>query len=94
MIWTILLGAAAGWGAGAVEDQLRPYIAQYLPGEAPGPAEMRAVALALCLLGAALVAMLTGGGGAIALTLGAALGVLGPRLLAKGKAMRAPDYDS
>lgn len=94
MIWTILLGAAAGWGAREVEDRLRPIIEQNLPGGAPTPVEMRAIALSLCLLAAALVAMLSGGGGAVALSLGAVLGVLGPRLTAKLKARRVPDYDN
>ena len=55
---------------------------------------MRAISLALCLLAAALVAAFSGGGGAVALALGAVLGVLGPRLQARYRAMRAPDYDS
>lgn len=94
MIWSILLGALAGWGAVGAEDRLRPHVEQHLPGGAPSPAEMRAISLSLCLLAAALVAFFTGGGGAIALMVGAVLGVLGPRLTAKVKAARAPDYDS
>ena len=94
MIWTILLGALAGWGAAAAEDRLRPIIEQNLPGMPPTPVEMRAIALSLCLFGAALVAYFTGGGGAISLTLGAVLGVLAPRITAKVKAARAPDYDN
>ncbi len=94
MIWSILLGALAGWGSVGAEDRLRPYVEQHLPGGSPTPVEMRAIALTLCLLAAALIAYFTGGGGAIALTLGAVLGVLGPRLTAKLKAARAPDYDS
>ena len=42
---------------------------------------------------AAIVAALSGAGGAIVLTLGGVVGVLGPRLYAKFRAMRAPDYD-
>ncbi|MEM7717747.1 MAG: hypothetical protein AAF222_00960 [Pseudomonadota bacterium] len=94
MIWSILLGLAAGWGASSVEDRLRPWVEQSLPGGAPGPGEMRAIALAICVFVAALVAAFSGGGGAVPLSLGALLGVLGPRLYAKIKAMRAPDYDS
>lgn len=94
MIWSILLGALAGWGAVGAEERLRPHIEQHLPGGPPTPVEMRAISLSLCLLAAAIVAFFTGGEGAIALTLGAVLGVLGPRLMAKVKAARAPDYDS
>ena len=94
MIWTFILGAIAGWTAAGAEDRLRPLIEQNLPGPAPGPAEMRAISLALCLLAAALVAAFSGGGGAVALALGGVLGVLGPRLHARYRAMRAPDYDS
>ena len=94
MIWTFILGAIAGWGAGATEDRLRPLIGQYVPGQPPGAVEMRAISLSLCLLGAAILAALSGGGGAVALTLGGVAGVFGPRLYAKFRAARAPDYDN
>ncbi len=94
MIWTLLLGIAAGWGASAAEDRLRPMIERHLPGRAVNAAEMRAISLSLCLLLAAVVAALSDTGGAVALTLGGVLGVLGPRLRDRVKAMRAPDYDS
>ncbi|MEO0917371.1 MAG: hypothetical protein AAFY31_10380 [Pseudomonadota bacterium] len=94
MIWSILMGLAAGWGAQAVEERLRPLVEQSLPGGTPGPAEMRAIALAVCVFVAAVVAALSGDGGVVPLALGVLLGVLGPRLYAKAKSMRAPDYDS
>lgn len=94
MIWTFILGVIAGWGAEAAEDRLKPLITAQLPGPAPGAVEMRAMSLALCLFAASLVAVLSGGGGVVALTLGGVLGVLGPRLYAQFKASRAPDYDS
>jgi hypothetical protein len=94
MIWTFILGVIAGWAAAGAEDRLRPLIEQNLPGPAPGPAEMRAMSLALCLLAAALVAALSDTGGAVALALGGVIGVLGPRLQARYRAKRAPDYDS
>ncbi|MEM6387437.1 MAG: hypothetical protein AAF718_14500 [Pseudomonadota bacterium] len=93
MIWTILLGIAAGWGAAGIEPQLRPLLEKYLPAPAPTPVEMRAITLSLCLLIAAIVAVLTGGGGVIWLSIGFVLGVLGPRLYGKFRAMSAPDYD-
>lgn len=94
MIWTFILGVIAGWCAGGAEDRLRPLVEQYLPGQAPGAVEMRAISLALCLLGAAIVAALSGGGNAVALALGGLAGVLGPRLYGKFQATRAPDYDA
>ena len=94
MIWTFLLGVIAGWAAPAAEDRLRPVVEDNLPGQKPAPAEMRAIALSVCVLGAAIVAALSGSGGAVALALGVVIGVLGPRLQARFRAMRAPDYDS
>ena len=94
MIWTFILGALAGWAAPVAEDSLRPIVDQHLPGRAPSPVEMRAITLSSCILAAALVAALTGSGGALPLALGVAAGVLGPRFYGMYKATRAPDYDS
>lgn len=94
MIWSILLGLAAGWGAASVEDRLRPWIERSFPGGAPGLAEMRAIALAACVFLAALISALSDGRGAVPLALGVLLGVLGPRLYAKIRTLRAPDYDT
>ncbi|MCG6883556.1 MAG: hypothetical protein LJE62_07355 [Silicimonas sp.] len=94
MIWTFILGALAGWFAPLAEDSLRPLIEANLPGRKLSPAEMRAIALSACILVAALVAVLSGAGGAIPLALGAVIGVLGPRLRDRVRAMRAPDYES
>ena len=94
MITTFLLGLIAGIAAAPAEERLKPFVTQYLPGPAPTAVEMRAISLAACLLVAALVAYLSGGGSALALALGGFTGVLGPRLLAKIKATRAPDYDN
>ena len=94
MIWTFILGVIAGWVAPGAEDRLRPYITQYLPGRSVSAVEMRGIALAACLLLAAIVSALSGAGGAVSITLGGLVGVLGPRLVDKARAMRAPDYDS
>lgn len=94
MIWTFILGAIAGWAAPFAEEKIRPHVEQHLPGRKPEPVEMRSISLAACLLIAAIVAWLTGSGGAVPLALGAALGVLGPRLSDKFREMRAPDYDA
>ncbi len=93
MIWTILLGIIAGWCAASVEDRLRPLVEKHLPGQAPSAAEMRGISLSVCLLLAAIVAALSDAGSAFSLTLGGVIGVLGPRLYDKVRAMRAPDYD-
>ncbi len=94
MIWTFILGIAAGWGAGFAEEHLRPLVEKHLPTPPPTPVEMRSIALTACLFVAAIVAALSDTGGVVALTLGALLGVLGPRLYAKAQEMRAPDYDN
>lgn len=94
MIVTFLLGAIAGFVAGPAEERIKPFVTQYFAGPAPKPAEMRAISLAACLFLAALVAYMADGGSALALTLGGVIGVLGPRLQAKFKSARAPDYDS
>ena len=94
MITTFLLGVIAGLAAAPAEARLKPFITQYLPGPAPTAVELRAISLAACLLAAAFVAYLADGGGALALALGGFIGVLWPRLHAKIKASRAPDYDS
>ncbi len=94
MIWTFILGVIAGWVAPSVEDRLRPTLDSQLPGGPLSPVEMRAVSLSFSLLLAALVGMFTGSSHVLPLTLGAVLGVLGPRLYDKFRQMRAPDYDS
>ncbi len=94
MLWTFILGVAAGWGAPMAEEHLRGLLKQVLSAEDISAVELRAISLAVCLLIAAIIAMALGSGGAFALTLGAVLGVLGPRLYDRLRAMRAPDYDS
>lgn len=76
------------------EERLKPQIEQLLAGGPMTEADMRAVSLTLCLLVATLVAMAVGSSHALPLIIGATLGVLGPRLWDKFRAMRAPDYDS
>ncbi len=94
MIWTFILGVIASWAAPALEERLQPLASKYVPGKALTPIESRTLALAMALLIAALVATFTGSGHVLPLTLGALIGVLGPRLYDKFRDMRAPDYDS
>jgi hypothetical protein len=94
MIWTFILGVVAGWSAPFAEERLKPYLDRYLPGGPVTPVDLRAIALAATILIAAVVAVLTGSSHALALALGVALGVVGPRLWEKFRATQAPDYDS
>ena len=93
MFWTFILGIVAGWGAPMAEDHLRGPLQQALSGET-SPVELRAVSLVVCLLVAAILAWIIGSHAALPLVLGALVGVLGPRLYDRFRAMRAPDYDS
>ena len=93
---TMILGAIAGWGAGFAEDHVRRLMAQALSVDEGvfKPIEIRSIALVACLFIAALLAWLIGNPHAVALTLGAVVGVLAPRLQELIRAARTPDYDS
>lgn len=93
MIWTFILGILAGWGAPMAEDHLRGPLQQVLSGEVT-PVEMRAMSLAVCLFLASILALVAASSAAFPLVLGALIGVMGPRLYDRFRAMRAPDYDS
>ena len=96
MLVTFILGIAAAWGAAFVEDHLRGHLARALSIE-PGAfqaVEMRVVSLAICLFVAAILAWIVADAHAVALTLGAVIGVLIPRLKDRLRAARAPDYDA
>ena len=58
------------------------------------PIELRTVTLALAVFLAAVLSWLIAYPSAVALTLGALVGVLAPRIKARLSAARAPDYDS
>ena len=94
MITSFLLGIIAGYAAAPAEERLKPLVEQFLPGASPSLVEKRAISLSVSLCLAAIVGWLVGASGAIALTLGGVIGVLGPRIHARIKAARAPDYDS
>ena len=96
MLITLLLGGIAGWGAGFAEDHIRRVLAQALTVEETSfkPAEMRSIALVISLLVAALLSWMIATPSAVALTLGATLGVLLPRLKDFIRAARTPDYDA
>ncbi len=95
MFWTFILGIIAGWVAPFAEDRLRQPLETYLSDGKPlAAADLRAISLIICLLIAVIVAARRTRAHALPLILGAAIGVVGPRLLEKFRAMRAPDYDS
>lgn len=84
MLGTLILGALAGFVAPYAEDPLRGLLKTAMMADQPiDAAEMRGLALALCLLVAAILGNALSGGGAIALTIGAVIGVFGPRVLAR-----------
>lgn len=93
MLMTFLLGLGAGFAAPYAEPQVRKSIEGLLLAEAPlSAAELRMFSFAVCLVIAAILAWILGDGSALALALGAALGVFGPRLLDRLQRRRAPDY--
>ena len=96
MLISFILGLGAGWGAPHGEDHVRRLMAQAFKVEESSflPVELRSVTLAIAVFLAAVVAWLIAYPSAVALTLGALVGILAPRLKARLKAARAPDYDS
>ena len=95
MLGTLILGIAAGALAPYAEPKVKTAIEGVLLDDVPAtPIEMRMFAFAICLLGAAILAMAFAEPHAAPLALGAAIGIFWPRLQAKWKASRNPDYDS
>ncbi len=95
MFGTFILGIAAGWGAPYAEARIKAALENILLDDVPiDAAEMRALSFAVCLVGAAILAMIFATPHAAPLAIGAALGVFGPRLIDKWKSSKAPDYDS
>ena len=84
MFTIFVLGLIAGAVAPYAEPHVKRALEEALMATTPlDGAELRGLALALCLLVAALLGWLITDGGAVALTLGAVLGVFGPRLAAR-----------
>ncbi len=93
MILTLILGMAAGAGAPYLEDQVKRALENIALAGAPLSAlELRVASFALLLFGAAILAWLFGNGSAIALSLGAVLGVAAPRIIEAVQNRKAPDY--
>ena len=85
MFGTLILGLVAGVAAPYSEPNIKRMLDSATLAETSlTDAELRGLALTICLLVAALVAsVLTGGGGAVSLMVGAVLGVFGPRIIAR-----------
>ena len=96
MIITFILGVLAGWFAKLVEPRVKTVAERATSGTGPlEPVELRLFALTAALVLAAILAsLLTHHASPIMLTLGACLGVLGPRLRKRWDARKTPDYDS
>ncbi len=93
MLFTLILGIAAGAAAPFLEEQVKRGLENIVLADAPLTApELRGATLALLLFGAAVFAWLFGGGSAIALTLGGVIGVASPRIISRIQNRRAPDY--
>ena len=83
MLGAFILGALGAAAAPYAEARIKGLVEDALMAETPmSPAELRSMALVICLVIAALAAWILTSGGALALTLGALLGVFGPRILA------------
>ncbi len=94
MLADIILGIAAGFGAPYAEPHLKKAIEGMLLSDAPvTPIEMRMISFSVCLLIAAVLAMVFGRSDAVPLAIGAVLGVFGPRIIARIQGRKAPDYD-
>lgn len=95
MLVTFILGLAAAWGAPYAEPRIKAALDGILLDDAPiEPKEMALLSFAICLLGAAILSMIIGAPHAAPLALGAVAGVFGPRIIAKWRGDRTPDYDS
>lgn len=95
MVVTFILGALAGWFAKRAEPRVREGLHRVDPAAAPGEVEVSLLALAVAILIAAVLAALVASHPSpIALSLGAVIGVLGPRIRRNWEQRRVPDYDS
>jgi hypothetical protein len=93
MFMTFILGLAAGFGSPYAEPHIKKALENVLLADSPmEPRELRMFSFSICLLGAAILSIFFGNSAALALALGAAFGVFGPRVIETIQAKRAPDY--
>ena len=82
MFGTLILGLLAGLVAPFAEPHVKRALESAAMAETPlSEAELRTFSLALCLVIAAVLAWLIADRGAVALTVGAVIGVFGPRVI-------------
>ena len=87
MLGTFILGVLAGLGAQYAEPFVRRALENVLLADVPMTAmELRMFSFSVCLIGAAILAWIFGDDSALALVLGAAAGVFGPRIIERIKA--------
>ena len=95
MVFSFLLGAIAAWISPKLEDHIAGLVTSALPNEPTiEGSELKMLSFAVALFIAAVLAAGLSHASGIALTLGAIIGVIGPRLMAKWRNAKAPDYDS
>ena len=93
MFATLILGIAAGAGAPYAEAHIKSALESVLLADTPMTAmELRLFSFAVLLVAAAILAWILGNGSGIALALGAAIGVFGPRIIERIQKREAPDY--
>lgn len=93
MLATLILGIAAGAGTPYAEPHVKGMLESMLLSDAPITAmELRMFTFAILLVGAAILAWFFGNGSAFALSVGALLGVFGPRIIDRVQNKREPDY--
>lgn len=93
MLMTVLLGIAAGFGAPYAEPHVKKAVEGLMQDDAPmSPLELRMFSFAVCLVAAAFVSLILDEDYALPLAIGAALGVFGPRIIARLQNRRSPDY--
>lgn len=95
MLADLILGIAAGAGASWAEPKVKQALEGMLLSDAPLTGqELKFASFAVCVVGAALLAHVFGEGEALAVAIGALIGVFGPRIVDMVQRRRNPDYDS
>jgi hypothetical protein len=95
MFADLILGIAAGAGAPYAETYIKTALESVLLADAPlTEMELRLFAFAICLVGAAILAVIFGEGTAFGLAAGGAIGVFAPRIIDRVQKRRSPDYGS
>ncbi|NRB00596.1 MAG: hypothetical protein HRU32_12370 [Rhodobacteraceae bacterium] len=95
MLLTVILGIIAGVASPNFEQQVKGALEGVLLADSPlSPKELTLLTFSICLVAASILAWIFGNGSALALAIGAALGVFGPRLIDRIKSGNKPDYDS